>query len=90
MWEPSLEMGLPPESCTGQTLPLQNVSTAGSGPDAASSVTSEESAGSRRLDERKILEHLEKIVASLQVQSSAASVLDKPRYKSAPALPASN
>ncbi len=26
MWEPSLEMGLPLESCTGQTLPLQNQS----------------------------------------------------------------
>lgn len=85
-----VRVGVKSTTTAGQTLPLQNVSTAGSGPDAASSVTSEESAGSRRLDERKILEHLEKIVASLQVQSSAASVLDKPRYKSAPALPASN
>jgi hypothetical protein len=69
---------------------LQNVSSVNAGPDAASSVTSEESAGSRRLDERKILAHLEKIVASLQVQSASASVLDKPRYKSTPAFPASN
>ena len=72
----------------GQTM--QNVSAAGDAADTASSVTSEESAGSRRLDERKILAHLEKIVASLQVESASASVLDKPRYKSAPALPASN
>jgi hypothetical protein len=69
---------------------LQNVSAAGDAADTASSVTSEESAGSRRLDERKILAHLEKIVASLQVESASASILDKPRYKSAPALPASN
>jgi hypothetical protein len=68
----------------------QNASGGSAGPDAASSVTSEESAGSRRLDERKILVHLEKIVASLQVESVSASVLDKPRYKPAPAFPASN
>ncbi len=73
----------------GQTL--QNVSTAvGTASDPASSVTSEESAGSRRPDERKIIAHLEKIVASLQVESVSASVLDKPRYKSTPAFPASN
>ena len=72
----------------GQTL--QNVSAAGDAADTASSVTSEESVGSRRLDERRILSHLEKIVASLQVESASASILDKPRYKSAPALPASN
>ncbi len=73
----------------GQTL--QNVSTAvGTASDSASSVTSEESAGSRRPDERKIIAHLEKIVASLQVESVSASVLDKPRYKSTPAFPASN
>jgi hypothetical protein len=66
----------------------QNVSTAGVSP--PSSVTSEESAGSRRLDERKILVHLEKIVASLQVESASDSVLDKPRYKSAAAIPTSN
>ena len=73
---------------------LQNVSAAGAAPDAgssiASNVTSEESAGSRRPDERKIIAHLEKIVASLQVETTAASVLDKPRYKSTPAFPASN
>jgi hypothetical protein len=68
----------------GQTV--QNVSTVDGGSDGASSVTSEESAGSRRLDERKILAHLEKIVASLQVESASASMLDKPRYKSAPAF----
>ena len=56
----------------------------------ALSVTSEESAASRRPDERKIIAHLEKVVASLQVESGSASVLDKPRYKSAPAFPASN
>ena len=73
----------------GQTL--QNVSTAvGTASDPASSVTSEESAGSRRPDERKIIAHLEKIVASLQVESVSASVLDKLRYKSTPAFPASN
>jgi hypothetical protein len=76
----------------GQTL--QNVSAAGAAPDAgssiASNVTSEESAGSRRPDERKIIAHLEKIVASMQVETTAASVLDKPRYKSTPAFPASN
>jgi hypothetical protein len=76
----------------GQTL--QNVAAAGAESDAssnsASSVSSEESAGLRRPDERRILAHLEKIVASLQVESTAASVLDKPRYKSSPALPASN
>jgi len=69
---------------------LQNVSTAGPASDAASSVTSEESAGSRRPDERKIIAHLEKIVASLQIERASASVLDKPRYKSTPAFPASN
>jgi hypothetical protein len=70
---------------------LQTVSTAvGTASDPASSVTSEESAGSRRPDERKIIAHLEKIVASLQVESVSASVLDKPRNKSTPALPASN
>jgi hypothetical protein len=76
----------------GQTL--QNVSAAGAGNDAGSnaapSVTGEESAGSRRPDERRILAHLEKIVASMQVESTSASVLDKPRYKSTPAFPASN
>ena len=73
----------------GQTL--QNVSTAvGTDSDPASGVTSEESAGSRRPDERKIIAHLEKIVASLQVESVSACVLDKPRYKSSPAFPASN
>jgi hypothetical protein len=76
----------------GQTL--QNVSAGGAGseagPNSASTVSSEESAGLRRPDERRILAHLEKIVASLQVESTAASVLDKPRYKSSPALPASN
>ena len=70
---------------------LQNVSTTVSpAPDPASSVTSEESASFRRPDERKILAHLEKIVASLQVETTAASVLDKPHYKSTPAFPASN
>jgi len=69
---------------------LQNVSTGAAGPEGTSSVTSEESAGSRRPDERKILSHLEKIVGSLQIESASASMLDKPRYKSAPAFPASN
>lgn len=69
---------------------LQNVSTGAASPDRTSSVTSEESVGSRRPDERKLLTHLEKIVSSLQVESTAASVLDKPRYKSATAFPASN
>jgi hypothetical protein len=78
------------KSTAGGGRTLQNVSAAGDAADTASSVTSEESAGSRRLDERKILAHLEKIVASLQVESASASILDKPRYKSAPALPASN
>jgi hypothetical protein len=73
-----------------EQTPLQNVSGVSAGPDTVSSVTSEESAGSRRLDERKILAHLEKIVGSLQVESASASVLDKPRYKSVPAFPASN
>jgi hypothetical protein len=68
----------------------QSVSTATAGSDAASSVTSEESAGSSRLDERKMFAQLEKIVASLQVENTSVSVLDKPRFKSAPALPASN
>lgn len=71
---------------------LQNVSTAGAAPDggSGSSVTGEESPSSRRPDERKILAHLEKIVASLQVEKTSASVLDKPQYKSAPTFPASN
>jgi hypothetical protein len=69
---------------------LQNVSSASAGVDTASSVTSEESAGSRRLDQRKILVRLEKIVANLQVENASTSVLDKPRYKSTPALSASN
>jgi hypothetical protein len=69
---------------------VQNVSTGAASPDRTSSVTSEESAGSRRPDERKLLSHLEKIVGSLQVESTAASVLDNPRYKSAPTFPASN
>jgi hypothetical protein len=69
---------------------IQNVSTAGDGADLASTVTSEESAGSWRVDERKMFAQLEKIVASLRVESAAASVLDKPRYKSTSALPASN
>jgi hypothetical protein len=83
-----VRVGVKSTAAGGQTL--QNVSAAGDAEDSDSSVTSEESAGSRRLDERKILAHLEKIVASLQVESASASVLDKPRYKSAPALPASN
>jgi hypothetical protein len=83
-----VRVGVKSTAAGGQTL--QNVSAAGDAEDSGSSVTSEESAGSRRLDERKILAHLEKIVASLQVESASASVLDKPRYKSAPALPASN
>jgi hypothetical protein len=66
----------------------QNVSAAS--PQTASSVTGEESMGSRRPDERKILAQLERIVASLRVESVAASVLDKPQYKSAPAFPTSN
>jgi hypothetical protein len=73
---------------------LQNVSATGAGNDVSSNasagVTGEESAGSRRPDERRILAHLENIVASMQVESTGASVLDKPRYKSAPAFPASN
>lgn len=69
---------------------MQDVSTASAAGDGMGSVTSEESAGSRRPDERKIVAHLERIVTSLQVGSVAASVLDKPRYKSAPAFPASN
>ena len=83
-----VRVGVKSTAAGGQTL--QNVSAAGDAEDSGSSVTSEESAGSRRLDERKILAHLEKIVASLQVESASASILDKPRYKSAPALPASN
>jgi hypothetical protein len=83
-----VRVGVKSTAAGGQTL--QNVSAAGDAEDSDSSVTSEESAGSRRLDERKILAHLEKIVASLQVESASASILDKPRYKSAPALPASN
>jgi hypothetical protein len=76
------------------TATLQNVSNSTgvdtAAADGVSSVTREESAGSRRPDERKIIAHLEKIVASLQVESTSASVLDKPRYKSAAAFPASN
>jgi hypothetical protein len=83
-----VRVGVKSTAAGGQTL--QNVSAAGDAEDSDSSVTSEESAGSRRLDERKILAHLEKIVASLQVDSASASILDKPRYKSAPASPASN
>jgi hypothetical protein len=69
---------------------VQDVSSAGTDSGAISSVTGEESAGSRRPDERRILAHLERIVASLQVESASASVLDKPRYKSGAAFPASN
>lgn len=69
---------------------VQDVANSGTDAGAVSSVTSEESAGSRRPDERRILAHLERIVASLQIESASASVLDKPRYKSAPAFPASN
>lgn len=69
---------------------LQSVSTAITANDNSSSVTGEESAGSRRPNERKIVAHLEKIVTSLQVESISASVLDKPRYKAVPTFPASN
>ena len=69
---------------------LQNVSTATAPDSGTSSVTSEESAGSRRPNERRIVAQFEKIVASLQVEKVSASMLDKPQYKSAPAFPASN
>jgi hypothetical protein len=73
---------------------LQNVSASNGVSDMApptnSNVTSEESVGSRRPNDRKIVGNLEKIVASFQAESVPVSVLDKPRYKSAPAFPASN
>jgi hypothetical protein len=78
------------KSAAAGEVTLQNVSTGESGTDGGSSVTSEESAGSRRPNERRIVAHLEKIVASLQVESASVSVLDQPRYKSAAAFPASN
>jgi hypothetical protein len=86
------------KSAAGATLLSISNTTGGGTADGTpatgglSSVTSEESAGSRRPDERRIIAHLEKIVASLQVESASASasVLDKPRYKSAPTFPASN
>ena len=72
---------------SGTAVGVTDGTAAAGGP---SSVTSDESAGSRRPDERRIIAHLEKIVVSVQVESASASVLDKPRYKSAPAFPASN
>jgi hypothetical protein len=70
---------------------VQTVSAAQSGANGDnSSVTSEESAAYRAPNERKLIAHLEKIVTSLQVEPLAASVLDKPKYKAAPVLPASN
>jgi len=70
---------------------LQTVSAAGTGPDGVSpAVKIEESATYRAPNERKLLAHLEKIVTSLQAEPLAASVLDKPKYKSAPVLPSSN
>lgn len=58
--------------------------------DGKSTITTEESEAYRAPNERKLLAHLEKIVTSLQVEPLAASVLDKPSYKSVPVLPASN
>jgi hypothetical protein len=55
-----------------------------------STTTGEESAVYRAPNERKLIAHLEKIATSLQAEPLAPSVLDKPRYKSAPVLPASN
>jgi len=69
---------------------VQNVALAGGASGATSDVNSSESVDYRRPDERKIVAHLEKIITSLEVERASASVLDRPRYKSAPALPASN
>jgi hypothetical protein len=70
---------------------LQSVS-AGAADAAGPAVdaTNAESGGYRSPNERKILAHLEKIVASLRIEPVSVSALDQPKYKPTPAPLASN
>jgi hypothetical protein len=69
----------------GGGAPVSNAGT-----DGASSVTSEESASYKPVNDRKIFVQLDKIVASFQAQPTLVSTLDKPKYKAVLASPASN
>jgi hypothetical protein len=74
-----------------QTQQLASTATGnGIAPETGSSATNIESGGYRSPNERKIIAHLEKIVASLQLDAMPVSTLDQPKYKPVPTLGASN